>query len=80
MKIPEELDARLRHEAKRRGSTISEITREALEVHLGGTKPVRRPILASLAGSYEGDEELIAERVDELFLKGLEEKERRGEL
>ena len=31
VKIPEELDERLRHEAKRRGSTISDVTRSALE-------------------------------------------------
>ena len=36
VKIPDELDARLRHEAQRRGVTISQITREALEAHLAG--------------------------------------------
>ena len=80
VKIPDDLDAKLRHEAKRRGSTISEVTREALEAHLGGGEPVRRPILMSLVGSYQGDEELVAERIDEFFLQGLEEKRRRGEL
>jgi Ribbon-helix-helix protein, copG family len=50
VKIPDELDARLRHEAKRRETTISEITREALEAHLVGAGSVRRPILMSLAG------------------------------
>lgn len=35
VKLPEELDARLRHEAARRGVSISEITREAIERHLG---------------------------------------------
>jgi predicted transcriptional regulator len=31
VKIPDELDARLRHEAERRGTTISDIIRQALE-------------------------------------------------
>ena len=35
VKLPEELDARLRHEAQRRNITISELTREAIESHLG---------------------------------------------
>jgi hypothetical protein len=36
VKIPDALDTRLRHEAARRGVTISQVTREALEAHLGG--------------------------------------------
>ena len=31
VKLPDELDARLRHEAQRRGVTVSELTREAIE-------------------------------------------------
>ena len=81
VKIPDELDARLRHEAKRRQTTISQVTREALEAHLGGGgAPFGVQSSMSLAGSYQGDEENIAQRVDELFLEGLEEKKRRGEL
>ncbi|HEY0157300.1 MAG TPA: CopG family transcriptional regulator [Thermoanaerobaculia bacterium] len=38
VKLPDDLDARLRHEAARRESTISEVTREAIENHLGGAK------------------------------------------
>ena len=34
--LPDELDARLRHEAERRGVTVSDLTREAIEAHLGG--------------------------------------------
>ena len=80
VKIPDDLDARLRHEAKRRQTTISEITREALELHLGGGGPSRRPILESLFGSYASGTGDISTRVDELFLEGLEEKARRSEL
>ncbi|MGH2725991.1 MAG: ribbon-helix-helix protein, CopG family [Actinomycetota bacterium] len=46
VKLPDELDARLRHEAARRGSTVSEVTREAIESHLG---PGRK-LMAAKAG------------------------------
>jgi Arc/MetJ-type ribon-helix-helix transcriptional regulator len=63
VKIPDELDARLRHEARRRGTTISEVTREALEEHLGTEK--RRTLLAAGAGaSGEGD---VAARIEEIL-------------
>ena len=38
VKLSDELDARLRHEAQRRGTTVSELTREAIEAHLGGAR------------------------------------------
>ncbi|MGH3659026.1 MAG: CopG family transcriptional regulator, partial [Micromonosporaceae bacterium] len=41
VKLPDEVDARLRHEAARRGMTISELTREAIEIHLGGRRRLR---------------------------------------
>jgi len=49
VKLPDDLDARLRHEAQRRGSTVSELTREAIEAHLGGG-PGRRRMIAAAAG------------------------------
>jgi predicted DNA-binding protein len=48
VKLPDELDARLRHEAARRGTSIAEIAREALEAHLGVSG--RRRLLAAKAG------------------------------
>lgn len=36
VKLPDQLDARLRHEAKCRGMTVSEVTREAIAIHVGG--------------------------------------------
>jgi predicted transcriptional regulator len=36
VKLPDDLDAKLRHEAARRESTIGEVTREAIEAHVGG--------------------------------------------
>lgn len=63
VKIPDELDARLRHEARRRGSTISEVTREALEVHLGDGR--RRRL--SAAGSFRSGRTDISERIEEIL-------------
>lgn len=64
VKISEELDARLRHEAERRGLTISDITREALEAHLGGRRRVLRAVGAGNSGYNDTArrmEELLAE-------------------
>ncbi len=47
VKLPDALDARLRHEAVRRGTTISELTRMAIESFLGGK---RRRFLSAGAG------------------------------
>jgi predicted transcriptional regulator len=48
VKLPDDLDARLRHEAARRERTVAEITREAIENHLGGG--ARRKLIAAKAG------------------------------
>ena len=61
IKLPEELDARLRHEAQRRGITISELTREAIETHLGS----RRQLAAAGAGRSGRDD--ISERIEEIL-------------
>lgn len=63
VKISDDLDAQLRHEAKRRGSTVSELTREALEAHL--RPDGKRVLLAAGAGrSGQGD---VAERIEEII-------------
>jgi predicted transcriptional regulator len=64
VKLPDEMDARLRHEAQRRGLTVSELTREAIEAHLGGPRR-RRKLLAAGAGA-SGDGR-IAERIEEIL-------------
>jgi len=46
--LPDDLDARLRHEAARRGSTIAEVTREAIKAHLGDI--AGRRLMAAKAG------------------------------
>lgn len=64
IKLPDELDARLRFEAERRGVTISELTREAIAAHLGAGRP-RRFTAAGAGNSGLGD---LAQRLDE-YLK-----------
>ncbi len=62
VKLPDDLDARLRHEAHRQGITIAQVTRTALEAHLGGGR--RR--LGAAASGRSGRSE-ISERVEEII-------------
>ena len=66
VKLSDELDARLRHEAKRRGTTVSELTREAIEAHLGGPGR-RRKLLAAGAGASGHDD--ISERIEQILTR-----------
>jgi predicted transcriptional regulator len=62
VKIPEGLDERLRHEAKRRGVTISEVTRSALEAHLqSGPRRLR-----AAAAGHSGRSD-TSERIEEII-------------
>lgn len=76
MKLPDDLDAKLRQEAARRGMTVSALTREAIERHIEGT-PRRALRIAGAGQSERGD---LSTRVDEIFGEMLEEKRRKGEL
>jgi Arc/MetJ-type ribon-helix-helix transcriptional regulator len=71
VKIPEELDARLRHEAARRGMTISEVTREALTAFLGGTAGAGRRDLRAGGAGRSGRSD-ISERVEEILAAEVE--------
>lgn len=62
VKLPDELDAKLRHEAERRGITVSELTREAIEDHLGAHQ--RRLRAAGVGRSGRDD---ISERIEEIL-------------
>ncbi len=62
VKLPDDLDARLRHEAQRRGTTIAEVTRAALEAHIGAG-PRRR--LGAAAAGHSGQCD-ISERIEEI--------------
>jgi predicted transcriptional regulator len=63
VKISDELDARLRHEAKRRGTTVSDLTRQALEAYFP-TGP-RRKLGAAAAGASGRDD--ISVRIEEIL-------------
>ena len=62
IKVSNDLDARLRHEAERRGKTVSEITREALESYLGGGAG-----LLSFTGVGRSGQHDVAERIEEIL-------------
>ncbi|MEX2620732.1 MAG: CopG family transcriptional regulator [Egibacteraceae bacterium] len=64
VKLPDELDALLRHEAQRRGMTVSALTREAVEHHLGDGGG-RRRLRAAAAGRSGRDD--ISERIEEIL-------------
>lgn len=63
VKLPPDLDARLRHEAARRKITISELTREAIETHLS---PRRRLGAAAAGRSGRSD---VSERIKEILAR-----------
>jgi Arc/MetJ-type ribon-helix-helix transcriptional regulator len=64
VKIPDALDAKLRHEAQRRGTTIADISREALEAYLGDGSRLRRLGAAGAGRSGRSD---ISERIEEIL-------------
>jgi predicted transcriptional regulator len=64
VKISDELDAKLRHEAARRGVTISEVTREALDLYFNGG--IRRRTFLSAGAGASGESD-IAERMEEIL-------------
>lgn len=66
VKLSDDLDARLRHEAARRGMTVSQVTREAIEEHLGAGRS-RRRLLAAAAGSSGRCD--ISERIEEILME-----------
>jgi predicted transcriptional regulator len=63
VKLPDDLDARLRHEAERQGITIAEVTRSALEAHLGAGR--RRALGAAGAGRSGRSD--VSERIEEII-------------
>ena len=60
VKLPIELDARLRHEAQRRGITVSELTREAIDHHLGSRR------LRALGAGRSGRDD-ISEQIEKIL-------------
>lgn len=64
LKISDALDARLRHEAERRGVTLSEISREALEAYL--VRPPGHRRLGAPAAGRSGRSD-VSERIEEIL-------------
>ncbi|MDA8315780.1 MAG: ribbon-helix-helix domain-containing protein [Actinomycetota bacterium] len=64
VKLPDDLDASLRHEAERRATTVSQLTREAIEAYLGAPRG-RRSLIAAGAGRSGRDD--VSERIEEIL-------------
>jgi predicted transcriptional regulator len=67
VKLPDDLDAKLRHEAARRGITTGEVIREAVEAHVVGGVAGRRLIAAKAGrnGSHN-----TARRIEAIIRQG----------
>jgi Arc/MetJ-type ribon-helix-helix transcriptional regulator len=68
VKLPEDVDREVRDEATRRGLTLSEWTREAIEAHLPRQRGGRR--LRALAAGRSGRSD-VSSRIDEILADGL---------
>lgn len=64
VKLPDDLDAILRHEAQRRGMTVSELTREAIARHLD--HPAGRRRLGAAAAGRSGRSD-VSERIEAIL-------------
>jgi hypothetical protein len=64
VKLPDDVDVRVRQEAERRGMTVSEWTREAIAQHLPGSTGSRRLLAAGTGHSGQND---ISERIEEIL-------------
>ncbi|WP_067791780.1 ribbon-helix-helix domain-containing protein [Nocardia amikacinitolerans] len=63
--LSDELDERLRHEARRRGVTIAELTREAIVQYLSAPTEGRRQFGAAAAGRSRRSD--VSSRIDEIL-------------
>jgi metal-responsive CopG/Arc/MetJ family transcriptional regulator len=61
VKLPDDLDLNLRREAERRGQTVSELTREAIDAYLAADRPRK---LAAPGHSGRRD---ISHRIEEIL-------------
>lgn len=70
--LPDDIDARIRLEARRRGVSIADIVREAIGQHVSGSAPAGR--LGFFAVGEGGPDD--SERVDELVGKAVARRRR----
>ncbi|WP_345499055.1 ribbon-helix-helix domain-containing protein [Nocardia callitridis] len=66
IKLPDDLDARLRHEAARRQTTVSELTREAIARYLAVPAGDGRRQFGAAAAGRSGRSDTSA-RIDEIL-------------
>jgi hypothetical protein len=72
--MPDDVLARLRHESRRRGTSVAEIVREAVEHHLPGPQD-GEPLAFFAAG--EGGPADASEHVDEYVAASMSKRTRR---
>ena len=72
VKLPDEVDARLRKEAELRGTTVSSLVREAIETELG-LRPRQTPRL-SFTGLFASGHTDTSRRVDEILAEIYDER------
>ena len=73
--LPDDVDARLRLEARRRGSSIADVAREAIDQQLPHPPADGR---LSFFAVGEGSPADVSERVDEFVAKGVARRKSRG--
>ena len=71
--LPEDVDRRLRIEARRRGVSIAEVAREAIEGHLPEVREVGHVGFFAIGKGSPAD---ASERVDEFVGEGVSSKHR----
>lgn len=71
--FPEEVDARLRHEARRRGVPVAQIVREAVEEHLPAPDAERPLGFFAIGDARPADG---SERVEEIVGRAIARKRR----
>lgn len=64
VKLPEDVDREMRDEAQRRGLTVSDWTREAIEAYLPRPRGARRLLAAGAGASGRTD---VSERIEEIL-------------
>jgi hypothetical protein len=69
--LPDEMDTRLRQEAKRRGVSIADLAREAIDRHLPRPRPDGR---LSFFAVGDGEDTDASERVDELVGEAIDRR------
>ena len=70
VKLPDELDARLRHESAVSGRTVSDLTRRAIEIYLDGEGPHERRRLMAAGAGRSGTRD-TADRIEAILAKEL---------